>query len=67
MFKRDSKLKEISQTYDRSVIPALVATLREFLHLNSALKVLIAATIRNEQTFQAFQNACSGSPHSSPT
>ena len=50
------------QTYDRSVIPRLVSTLREFFDLNSALKVLIAATIRNEQTFEAFLNACSGSP-----
>ncbi|KAF2477558.1 uncharacterized protein BDR25DRAFT_299453 [Lindgomyces ingoldianus] len=45
-------------TYDRSVIPSLVSTLREFFKLNPALRVLIAAAIRNEQTFEIFQNAC---------
>ncbi|KAF2191476.1 hypothetical protein K469DRAFT_656402 [Zopfia rhizophila CBS 207.26] len=45
-------------TYDKFVIPSLVSTLREFFELNSALQVLIAATIRNEQTFETFQNVC---------
>lgn len=45
-------------TYDRSVIPSLVASLREFFELNAGLQVLIAATIRNEQTFDTFQNTC---------
>jgi hypothetical protein len=49
------------QTYDKYAVPSLCASLREFFDLNSALLVLIAATIRNEQTFEAFQNACSGS------
>jgi hypothetical protein len=49
------------QTYDKTVIPRLVATLREFFELNAALQVLISATIRNEETFETFLNTCSGS------
>ncbi|KAH3942489.1 hypothetical protein HBH53_185900 [Parastagonospora nodorum] len=45
-------------TYDKIVIPRLVATLRQFFDLNAALQVLISATIRNEQTFETFLNAC---------
>ncbi|KAF2875301.1 putative methyltransferase-domain-containing protein [Massariosphaeria phaeospora] len=45
-------------TYDRFVIPALVSSMREFFDLNSALQVLVCATIRNEQTFEAFCHAC---------
>ena len=52
------------QTYDKLVIPRLVHTLSEFFVLNPALEVLIAATIRNEQTFETFLNACSGSSNS---
>jgi hypothetical protein len=35
--------------------------MREFFELNAALQVLISATIRNEQTFEAFLKACGGS------
>ncbi|KAF1847504.1 uncharacterized protein K460DRAFT_279312 [Cucurbitaria berberidis CBS 394.84] len=45
-------------TYDKSVIPRLVSTMWEFFELNSALQVFISATIRNEQTFETFLNAC---------
>ncbi|CAO2651536.1 Nn.00g041060.m01.CDS01 [Neocucurbitaria sp. VM-36] len=45
-------------TYDKSVIPRLAATLWAFFELNPALQVLISATIRNEQTFETFLNAC---------
>ncbi|KAF2248224.1 hypothetical protein BU26DRAFT_329496 [Trematosphaeria pertusa] len=45
-------------TYDKLVIPALVSSLREFFELNPALQVLVAATIRNEQTFETFLNSC---------
>lgn len=31
--------------------------------MNVALQVLIAATIRNEQTFETFLNACRASPY----
>ena len=50
------------QTYDKSVIPRLVSTVGEFFELNPAVRALISATIRNEQTFETFLNACSGSP-----
>lgn len=52
------------QTYDKTVIPRLVSTMNEFLDLNPALEILISATIRNEATFEAFLNACSGYPPS---
>ncbi|KAI4653007.1 uncharacterized protein J4E78_007836 [Alternaria triticimaculans] len=45
-------------TYDKSVIPRLVSTLGEFFYLNPALEALISATIRNEETFETFLNAC---------
>ncbi|KAF1941915.1 hypothetical protein EJ02DRAFT_454752 [Clathrospora elynae] len=45
-------------TYDKFANPRLVATLREFFELNSALEVLVSATIRKEQTFEIFLNAC---------
>jgi hypothetical protein len=51
----------MSQTYDKSVIPRLVSTLGEFFDINPALEAIISATIRNEQTFETFLNACSGS------
>lgn len=35
-----------------------MSTLREFFTLNAALQVLIAATIRNERTFETFVTAC---------
>ncbi|OJD34882.1 nicotinamide n-methyltransferase [Diplodia corticola] len=45
-------------TYDKSVIPALVSTLADLLRHQPSLQILIAATIRNEQTFEAFDVAC---------
>ncbi|KAJ4355855.1 uncharacterized protein N0V89_003876 [Didymosphaeria variabile] len=45
-------------TYDSTIIPALVSSMREFFELNAALQILVAATIRNEQTFETFLNAC---------
>ncbi|KAF1970726.1 hypothetical protein BU23DRAFT_648864 [Bimuria novae-zelandiae CBS 107.79] len=45
-------------TYDKIVIPALVSSMREFFELNPALQILVAATIRNEQTFETFLNTC---------
>ncbi|EDU43841.1 methyltransferase [Pyrenophora tritici-repentis] len=45
-------------TYDKSVIPRLVSTMWELFELNAGLQVLISATIRNEQTFETFLNAC---------
>lgn len=46
------------QTYDKAVIPVLVSTLADLLRHQPSLQILIAATIRNEQTFEAFDVAC---------
>jgi len=45
-------------TYDKAVIPALVATIRNIFEKWPEANVLISATIRNEQTFAAFERAC---------
>ncbi|KAK8228727.1 putative methyltransferase-domain-containing protein [Phyllosticta paracitricarpa] len=45
-------------TYDKTVIPALVATLADLLQRQPSLDILIAATIRNEETFEAFSVVC---------
>ena len=46
------------QTYDRSSIPALVCTIRELLDLYPYTTVIIAATVRNDKTYDAFIKAC---------
>ena len=48
-------------TYDKAVIPALVATIRNTFEKWPEANVLISATIRNEQTFEAFERACAKS------
>ncbi|POR31818.1 Protein-lysine N-methyltransferase EEF2KMT [Tolypocladium paradoxum] len=45
-------------TYDRSVVPALVGTLADLFRLYPRVEMYISATQRNEQTFQAFLDAC---------
>ncbi|KAH9867898.1 hypothetical protein IAQ61_007202 [Plenodomus lingam] len=45
-------------TYDKAVIPRFVTTMSDFFEQNPALQVLVSATIRNEQTFETFLNAC---------
>ncbi|ODQ53455.1 hypothetical protein SAICODRAFT_30143 [Saitoella complicata NRRL Y-17804] len=45
-------------TYDAAVVPSLVATIAEALARRPGVLVLIAATIRNEDTFAAFEKAC---------
>ncbi|EOA83430.1 uncharacterized protein SETTUDRAFT_94396 [Exserohilum turcica Et28A] len=45
-------------TYDSAVIPRLVSTLRALFALNRRLRALVSATIRNEQTFETFLDAC---------
>ncbi|KAM3503808.1 hypothetical protein MY10362_003967 [Beauveria mimosiformis] len=47
-------------TYDRSVIPALVATLLELFALYPSVEVYLAATQRNHATFSVFLEACQG-------
>ncbi len=48
-------------TYEKSVIPALVATLVEIVTLFPRAQILISATERNIRTFEAFQDATSRS------
>jgi len=45
-------------TYDSKGIPALVATLVDLVEIFSGVKILIAATIRNEETFKTFVKVC---------
>ncbi|KAI9825652.1 MAG: hypothetical protein M1832_000996 [Thelocarpon impressellum] len=45
-------------TYDVTVIPALVSTLSSLLDAYPGIEVIIAATVRNEDTFSRFLRAC---------
>lgn len=45
-------------TYDSKGIPALVATLVDLVEMFPTVKILIAATIRNEETFKTFEKVC---------
>ncbi|KAG8624412.1 hypothetical protein KVT40_007479 [Elsinoe batatas] len=45
-------------TYDQSIIPALVSTIRHIFEIWPQVDVIISATIRNEDTFAAFEDAC---------
>ncbi|KAL9132216.1 MAG: hypothetical protein Q9217_000020 [Psora testacea] len=45
-------------TYDVKSIPALMATIRDLFELYPESKVLISATVRNQNTLSAFITAC---------
>ncbi|KAM0716582.1 hypothetical protein Q7P37_008027 [Cladosporium fusiforme] len=45
-------------TYDKTACMALVATIRMLFDLRPSLKVIIAGTIRNVETFETFRHAC---------
>ncbi|RPB04555.1 hypothetical protein L873DRAFT_1667070 [Choiromyces venosus 120613-1] len=45
-------------TYDNSAIPHLVAELSRQLNKNPSAKIVISATIRNEDTFSSFRDSC---------
>ncbi|TVY12745.1 Protein-lysine N-methyltransferase [Lachnellula arida] len=47
-------------TYDAAGIPALVSTFRNAFARNPAVKILVAATVRNERTFRGFLGTCEG-------
>ncbi|KAL0475889.1 putative methyltransferase domain-containing protein [Neurospora intermedia] len=47
-------------TYDKSVIPALVATVEEVVELFPKVEVVIAATERNRETYESFLSVCAG-------
>lgn len=45
-------------TYDGSVIPHLVACLAQFVAACPGCRIIVAATIRSENTFQVFEKEC---------
>ncbi|KFX94192.1 hypothetical protein O988_06428 [Pseudogymnoascus sp. VKM F-3808] len=45
-------------TYDAAALPALVATLRDLLELFPEAQVVIASTVRNEETYEKFMGLC---------
>ncbi|KAL1588936.1 hypothetical protein WHR41_02563 [Cladosporium halotolerans] len=45
-------------TYDKTACSALAATIRMLLELRPSIKVIIAGTIRNVDTFETFRHAC---------
>ncbi|GAB7346045.1 hypothetical protein MBLNU457_4811t1 [Dothideomycetes sp. NU457] len=45
-------------TYDKTVIPALASTIRGLFERWPRIEVLISATVRNQNTFAAFETAC---------
>ncbi|RYP14746.1 hypothetical protein DL765_006161 [Monosporascus sp. GIB2] len=47
-------------TYDKSIIPTLAGTLNDLFGMFPEVKVLIAATERNRETFDAFLDVCHG-------
>ncbi|RYP45853.1 hypothetical protein DL768_007849 [Monosporascus sp. mg162] len=47
-------------TYDKSIIPALAGTLDDLFGMFPGVKILIAATERNRETFDAFLDVCQG-------
>jgi hypothetical protein len=53
------KLIEMLQTYDKAAIPALVSTIRDMFEVWPNVRIIISATIRNSDTFAAFEYACS--------
>jgi hypothetical protein len=59
---QDSADVKIAQTYDEDAIGSLVSTLNELLASNANVDVLVAATIRNEDTFSYFLTVCGAYP-----
>lgn len=52
-------LRELTyQTYDATVISYLIKELEQLFAKNSHIRVVISATIRNEDTFATFEEAC---------
>jgi len=47
-------------TYDAAGIPALVSTFQNLFARNPGVRVLVAATVRNEMTFAGFLGTCEG-------
>jgi hypothetical protein len=49
----------IMQTYDVDIIPLLLSTAKDLFENYNVKQFIIAATLRNEATFQAFLTECS--------
>ncbi|KAI9855589.1 MAG: hypothetical protein M1813_009728 [Trichoglossum hirsutum] len=49
-------------TYDPTIVPYLVSTLRDLFDKFPKVEVLISATIRNVETFETFTSVCRRSP-----
>jgi len=47
-------------TYDSAAILALVATFADLFEMFPGVRVLIAATVRNKDTFEGFRRTCTG-------
>ncbi|GAB7356874.1 hypothetical protein MBLNU459_g7740t1 [Dothideomycetes sp. NU459] len=45
-------------TYDKAIIPPLVATIRDLFEVWPAVQVIVSAPIRNIDTFAVFEHAC---------
>ncbi|TID14572.1 gb [Venturia nashicola] len=45
-------------TYDPTIIPPLISTLRELCSINENMEILIAATVRQTDTLSIFLHAC---------
>ncbi|KAI9791717.1 MAG: hypothetical protein M1816_003527 [Peltula sp. TS41687] len=45
-------------TYDTSSMPDLLATLRDLFRIYPEIQAIIASTVRNEETFKVFLDAC---------
>jgi len=45
-------------TYDAAALPALCATLRDLLELFPRVQIVIASTVRNEETYRKFLDLC---------
>lgn len=50
------------QIYDVDLVPLLVSTLRNMFENYQLKEFLISATLRNQDTFKAFLNACGRFP-----
>lgn len=46
------------QTYDKTGISALVATLSMLFDMQPMLRVVMSSAVRNGETFEVFRNAC---------
>ncbi|KAI9712103.1 MAG: hypothetical protein M1820_001812 [Bogoriella megaspora] len=45
-------------TYDKKIIPSLISTISDLINRRSSLQVVIAATVRNKETVDAFTHGC---------